>query len=257
MIRTTSVLVCVLLGTAALSLPACSGSNKSEGPGQGSSGSAGNSGAVLGTGGEAGADSDLTGACQALFAVQCHQTYTCLSAAELAAENGAFGTSEADCPAALEANYPCTDVTACPAGQTFDSAQAVKCTTAIGALSCAAFTDPNATDPPECAAVCASPPASADETAACKQLDAVECKQVFSCLTADQLAQLVGTVGTTQAECQTNLDAKCATDPCSGATFDTAQAALCVTAYGALTCDQFNTDITGNTGPTECETVCH
>jgi len=256
-----------VLGVTALSLPACSGKSDS--------GSA-------------------TDQCKTFYKTRCDRTYECLTASELADTNGEFGTSKADCPAALEAQSSCTDA-ACGPGQTYNSAKASECTEALAKASCADVTGGN--PPAACNEVCtdnsssdgtagspgsagspgtsgspgsagrpgsAGSPGSAggsstdntEAVAECKKAQAVECKQIFACLTADELMTLTDQIGTSESDCVTMLSAQCADAGCDSGTFDAAQAEKCVNAFGALSCDDFIAGVSNQTAPAECDTVC-
>ena len=255
MIKTSGFVAFMLLGLTSFALPACSGKSDSGTP-------------------------SAADQCKALYTTECNKVYECYSAAELAQTDGMFGTSKADCPAAVEATTSCDKLTACDAGQTYNSAKATECTNAFAALTCADFTDPNADAPAACNEVCTgdsgsngtagtgsggSPGAAGgsssgtmDGITECKKLQSVECQKIFMCFTADELAAAADTVGKTEADCETMLDASdpCMADQCDGGTFDGTQAEKCLDAYTALTCDEFTGLGSTTAEPTECGTVC-
>lgn len=256
MIKTSGIVACLLLGLTSLALPACSGKSDGGTPSQ--------------------ADQ-----CKAYYTTECNKIYECFSAAELAQTNGEFGTSKADCPAAVEAATPCAQLAACDTGQKYNSAKATECTKALAAVTCSVFTDPNGQAPAACDEVCTtdtssggtagngaggSPNGAAGGTSTgtmdgiteCKKLHGVECQKIFTCFTADQLTAAADTVGKTEAECETLIEASdpCVADQCNGGTFDGAQAEKCVAAYTALTCDEFTGLGSTTADPTECATVC-
>ena len=249
MFKTSGIIACALLGLSSLALPACSGKSDSGTPSK-------------------------TDQCQALYKVECDKVYSCFTAAELA-QTTEFGTSKADCPAALEAATPCAQLTACDSGQTYNAAKATECTNAFSAETCTTFTDPTADAPAACGEVCgggSNPPptdsgggvaggastGTMDGLTECKKLHATECQKIFQCFTADQLAAAADSVGKTEADCETMLEASdpCMADQCGGGTFDGAQAEKCLDAYNALTCDQFSGLGTTTDDPVECATVC-
>ncbi|MEO8903267.1 MAG: hypothetical protein ABI488_14115 [Polyangiaceae bacterium] len=198
----------------------------------------------------------------------------CLDANAIAA-SGNFGTSKANCPAAVEAVNPCDELTACDAGKTYDAAQATKCTNAIDAATCSDTL--NDVSPAECNDVCKAASASGTsgssgtdtdtggDTATgpmgsvteCKKNYQTQCDQLFKCASADQLAANADLFGTTPEECEALFegDTPCEGDPCGGAgTFDGAQAEKCFAAYTAQTCTAYLDESTPD--PVECGTVC-
>jgi hypothetical protein len=97
-----------------------------------------------------------------------------------------------------------------------------------------------------------------DAVTECTALFSTECKQLFKCLTADELAQV--DVGATEAECETNLT-DCSPDaaPCMPSqTYHGDQAEACVNAVGAQSCDDFIASLASDTPtpPAACATVC-
>ncbi len=276
MLKTSGFLVCFLLGVTSISLPACGGSN-SNGGGSSGNGSSGNGSSGNGSSGNGSSGSSDNGGapssadqCTAFYTAECGKVYECLTADEVASTNGEFGTSKADCPAALETQFSCDSLTMCKPGETYQAAKFSECSNAISALSCTTFLDANANLPAACSEICkadsvgsggaglgGSGPGdgSMDGITECKKLYATECGLIFMCFTPDQLAMAGSSLGTTPDECAANLEADtpCVQDQCQGSgTFDGAQAEKCLTAYKALTCDQFN----ASQDPAECATVC-
>ena len=236
MTKTSGILTCLLAGLTSFVLPACSGSNDS-GPSK--------------------ADQ-----CKALYTAECDKAYECLTPDELAQATDTFGTSKADCIAKVQAANPCDTVTECPAGETYDSAQATKCTNALSGVTCATFTDPNGEAPPECSNVCKASTGTStsamDGITECKKRYATECKKIFACFTPTELSAAADSVGTTPAECETMIEAgePCVADQCGGGTFDGAQAEKCISALDALSCPDFVGLGTTTDDPAECSTVC-
>ncbi len=129
MIKTSGIVVCALLGLTSFALPACSGSN----------------------GGGTPSKADQ---CKQLYAAICKKTYECTTAEDRATVGDAYGTNETDCPAALAKASPdtCNAVTTCDPGTTYQSAEATKCISAVGTITCAMYASG---DPPaECNNVC-------------------------------------------------------------------------------------------------------
>jgi hypothetical protein len=97
-----------------------------------------------------------------------------------------------------------------------------------------------------------------DAVTECTALFSTECKQLFKCLTADELAQV--DVGATEAECETNLT-NCSPDTAGcnpSQTYHGDQAEACVNAVGAQSCDDFIASLASDTPtpPAACATVC-
>jgi hypothetical protein len=97
-----------------------------------------------------------------------------------------------------------------------------------------------------------------DAVTECTALYAAECTQAFKCLTADQLAQAAADIGTTEAECETNIT-DCSADAAAcdaGETYHGDKAEACVNALATLSCADFMTFLGNETPPAVCGTVC-
>jgi ribosome-binding ATPase YchF (GTP1/OBG family) len=102
---------------------------------------------------------------------------------------------------------------------------------------------------------------TSDPVAACKAVSAELCSKIFSCLDQAVLDQIAEFVGNNESDCNTKInnencsaqDVKCD----SGTTYDSSAAGECLNQVKALSCKEFESDLTATPAACDDDAICH